>query len=123
MEQTQFTEHQEILMPPPQPELKSNEPIVPVSPKKKTLSRKNLIIVLGILTVFLTIVSFGLQSKGKNGVSNPTPIPITQKPVPLANQDFIDQLNELQQKIMAADPAKIDLAPPQLNFNLDINSN
>jgi hypothetical protein len=118
MEQTGFNERQEVLLPPPTPEQPVPSTPQPVAPKK---TNKLLIVVAAVAIVFILLGLILVLTKQK-GVSNigTNIIPIPTKAPVKIDQEMYNRVLQLQKRILDANPNKVDIAPPQLDYQLQL---
>lgn len=92
-------------------------------PRKKSMSLVMIlvlvVVVLGlVVTVIGLIYALGMASPGSSQnevIVSPSPIPVNARPL---EASFSAQLDALESQMEAADPAVIDLKPPQLDFDI-----
>lgn len=74
-------------------------------------------ITLILIAIALVLISPRGGGSG-NGLGNQNPTP---SPAPTGEPtEFTDELEVLEDQILDSDPSPIDLAPPPLNFNLEL---
>lgn len=114
MDQTAFNQSQEVLQAPPQ-EVK---PVVEQPVEKKTNKKMIILIGLVVLTLFLFLV-MAILSMSQNGNGRSRGLVATPSPTPQRPQsEFSKKLDDVDKQIDRADPLRIDLEPPPLNYRI-----
>ena len=122
MDQTQFIENQESLLPPPE----ETGPLPEVEPTKKTSSNRRKLmlalggvaVVFGLAGVLVLTKNSGIFPNGQEpvivpGFSSPTPTPQIQS-------DYGQRFEGLKTRIQNANPRQLEVVPPQLNLKLTL---
>ncbi len=132
MNQTEFTDNQEILQPPPTEAPSSpltTEPVLEVPPlppsKSKPKSRKKLLLLtLIIFLVFLLLLILLTFLKPRQSTSPQTtqsPFPsISTNPLTASQSAYTNLLFQIKTQIDQSDPTIIDFNPPPINYQLEL---
>ena len=123
MDQTKFSDTQELIQPPPKPEKLDTDPsLEPVKPAKKKiqpiyLAVAGLLLLVSVLVIGATFQKVVMEEMANNQTTQPPEVVIPRNP-DQPQSEFGIKLQEIEDQINESDPSEIDLDPPPLNYEI-----